>query len=68
MQTDAHRTGNIYSTIEAYCKNAPVCQQYPNPDTWYYFATTQQFKTCKGFVEYLKARHPAVQFKAQRTH
>ena len=56
MTTDHETTGRIYAPIDAYVKGN-CSQSMPNPDAWYYFGTTRQFKTCKGFAAYLELKY-----------
>jgi hypothetical protein len=63
MQSDYATTGKIYKAINAYTLGN-CCQQMPDPHKWYYFGTTRQFKTCKGFVEFLEWKYPNHKFKA----
>ena len=56
MKTDYEVTGRIYAPLEAYVKGN-CSQAMPNPNNWYYFATSTQFKTCKNFADYLTHRY-----------
>ena len=63
MQTDYQLTGKTYKALEAFTRGN-CSQEMPNPAHWYYFGTTQQFKTCTNFVKFLEARHPGHKFRA----
>lgn len=61
MLTDYQVTGKLYKELEAYTKGN-CSQAMPNPKEFYYFGTTQQFKTCKSFKAYLENKHIGHQF------
>lgn len=62
MKTDYQLTGKIYRPLNAYTLGN-CSQEMPDVNTWYYFATTRQFKTCEGFAAFLSARFPGHKFK-----
>ena len=61
MQTDYQTTGKLYKKLEAFTKGN-CTQAMPNPQTWYYFGSSVQFKTCKSFKAYLEAKHAGAKF------
>lgn len=65
MKTDYQKTGKIYPAIDAFTRGN-CSQAMPSPKKWYYFGTSEQFKTCKGFAAYLSAKHSGHLFKASK--
>jgi hypothetical protein len=63
MQTDYQLTGNTYKKLDAYTRGN-CSQQMPDPAEWYYFGSSEQFKTCANFVKFLESRHVGHQFRA----
>lgn len=65
MKTDYQLTGKLYKRLEAFTRGN-CSQEMPNPAHWYYFGTSEQFKTCKSFVAYLEAKHKGHKFIAHK--
>ena len=65
MKTDYQVTGKLYKRIDAFTLGN-CSQEMPNPKHWYCFGTSEQFKTCKSFVAYLKAKYPGHKFIAHK--
>lgn len=63
MKTDHQITGKFYKKLDAFTKGNGS-QQMPRFDTWYYFGSSEQFKTCKNFVSFLKQKHQGHEFIA----
>lgn len=63
MKTDYQITGKLYKRLEAFTLGN-CTQSMPDPHNWYYFGSSEQFKSCKSFVEYLKEKHKGHKFKA----
>lgn len=62
--TDYATTGKTYKKLDAYTKGN--CNQpMPNPEAWYYFGSTVQFKTCKNFRDFLESKHAGHQFTVE---
>jgi len=64
MKTDYEITGKLYRPLEAYTKS----YRYPKLDTWYYFAESVQFKTCKSFKKFLESKFPSAEFKVHKAN
>ena len=57
MKTDYQTTGKTYRKLDAFIEGN-CSQQMPYPENLYYFGSSIQFKTCKGFKSYLQAKYP----------
>jgi len=62
--TDYATTGKTYKKLDVYTKGNSS-QQMPHENTWYYFGSSVQFKTCKNFVRFLETKHKGHKFKAE---
>ena len=62
MQTDYHLTGKFYKKLDAFVKGNGN-QATPYENSYYYFGSTIQFKTCKSFKAYLQTKHPFAKFQ-----
>ena len=65
MKTDYQITGKLYKKLEAFTRGN-CSQEMPNQKNWYYFGTSEQFKTCKSFVAYLQEKHKGQKFIAHK--
>lgn len=65
MNTDYETTGKLYPKLEAYTKGN-ASQAMPDTAALYYFGSTVQFKTCKGFKAFLEQRHKGHGFKVSK--
>ena len=63
MKTDYQLTGKLYKKLEAFTRGN-CSQSMPDPAAWYYFGSTEQFKSCKSFVAYLEQKHIGHKFTA----
>lgn len=55
--TDYQKTGKFYKKLDSYIEGN-CSQLMPYENTLYYFGSSIQFKTCKNFKAYLKAKYP----------
>ena len=62
--TDYETTGKTYKKLDAYTKGN-CSQQMPDPESWYYFGSTIQFKTCKNFKAFLESKFVGHKFTVE---
>lgn len=62
MKTDYELTGNICKKLDAYTLGN-CSQAMPNPKIYYYFGSSEQFKSCKNFKAFLETKYPNSKFK-----
>jgi hypothetical protein len=62
MKTDYEITGKTYKTLYAYTKS----YRYPKLDTWYWFAESTRFETCKSFKKFLETQFPSAKFRVHK--
>ena len=62
MQTDYHTTGKLYKKLDSFLKGNGN-QATPYENSFYYFGSSMQFKTCKSFKAFLQAKHPNATFQ-----
>lgn len=65
MQTDYQTTGKLYPKLEAYIEGN-CTQAMPYPEHLYYFGSSIQFRTCKGFKAYLESLYPNKRIEVSR--
>lgn len=62
MKTDYQTSGKLYKKLDAYTLGN-CSQAMPNPKEFYYFGSSEQFKSCKNFKAFLEIKYPNAKFK-----
>jgi len=62
IQSDTNKTGNLYLKLDAFC----LAQVDRYSQVWGYMCSSCQFRTMKGFKEFLEQRYPGREIEIRR--